>query len=61
MVTFKGKKRPKSPWDYLIEKGHATEEEYEAYEAALEKGDVTEAQAIEAGANSGMQRKKKSS
>jgi len=48
MGVFKNrKKRPTGPWDWLIEHG-ASEEDYEKYEAALAKGDITEAQALEA-------------
>ena len=59
MSIFRGK-RPKPPWDYLIEKGNATQEDYDAYEAALNKGDITEAQAIEANVSvGGIKRRKR--
>jgi len=57
--VFKGKKRPKGPWDWKIEHGLATEDQYEAYEKALADGNITEAQAIEAQTVSGVKQRKK--
>lgn len=48
MGIFKGKKRPSPPWDYLIEKGHITEDKYDEYEKAIADGNYEKAQAIEA-------------
>jgi uncharacterized protein YcnI len=59
MGIFKGKKRPKPPWDYLIEKGMATEENYEKYEKAIADGDYETAEAIEGQTVSGIKRRKK--
>lgn len=59
MGIFKGKKRPTAPWDWKIEHGLATEEDYEKYEAALARGDITEAQAIEAQTASGIKPRKR--
>jgi len=55
----KKKKRATPPWDYLIEKGHATQGQWESYEDALAKGDISEAQAIEAQTVSGIKQRKR--
>jgi hypothetical protein len=56
---FKGSKRPKPPWDYLIEKGMATEDQYDRYEKAIADGDYDAAEAIEGETVSGIKARKK--